>query len=78
MEAPIRSLDIEQEECSLLCFETLTLVPIDTQLIEKNILNIKEINWVNTYHQKVRESLAPLLDKKTENWLELNTREIKL
>lgn len=78
MEASNQSFDIKRDDHSLLCFETLTLVPIDLKLIEKKLLNTREINWVNTYHQKIRESLAPLLDTKTQGWLELNTQAIKL
>ena len=59
-----------------LCFETLTLAPIDLILVEKNLLNYAEINWLNKYHRRVRNSLLPLLDKKTQNWLKLNSRDL--
>ena len=59
-----------------LCFETLTLAPIDLILVEKNLLNYAEINWLNKYHRRIRNSLLPLLDKKTQNWLKLNSRDI--
>ena len=38
-------------------FEELTLAPIDKTLIKKNMLNKKEINWLNKYHTKVKRNL---------------------
>ena len=38
-------------------FEELTLAPIDKNLIIKNMLNKKEIDWLNKYHAKVKKSL---------------------
>ena len=34
-------------------FDNLTLVPIDKELINKNILNKTEKKWLNDYHNKV-------------------------
>ena len=34
-------------------FENLTLAPIEKELIDINLLNIKEKNWINDYHKKV-------------------------
>lgn len=44
-------------------FETVTLVPIKTNLINPNQLTDVELKWVNTYHQKVREALLPGMQK---------------
>ena len=38
-------------------FEELTLAPIDKNLIKKNMLNKKEIDWLNKYHTKVKRNL---------------------
>jgi Xaa-Pro aminopeptidase len=57
-------------------FETLTLCPIDTSLIDKNLLTEKEIDWLNNYHQKVRKELKPLLSKELQTFLEELTRQI--
>ncbi len=38
-------------------FENLTLVPIDKELIDTSILNLKEKKWLNIYHKKVFNSL---------------------
>jgi len=50
-------------------FETLTLCPIDTRLIDYSLLSHEEINWLNDYHQKVYDQLAPLLSKEEAAWL---------
>ena len=42
-------------------FETLTLCPIDRNLIETNLLTREETEWINNYHQWCRKELTPLL-----------------
>lgn len=42
-------------------FETLTLCPIDTQLIEVSLLSAEEKEWLNNYHRQVRTALEPVL-----------------
>jgi Xaa-Pro aminopeptidase len=41
-------------------FETLTMYPIDTRLIEKSLLEKDEIEWINIYHKTVFETLSPM------------------
>jgi len=50
-------------------FETLTLFPIDTNLVDNKLLSSAEKDWLNTYHQKVLEQLSPLLEKEEVAWL---------
>jgi len=50
-------------------FETLTLCPVDTRLIDYSLLSPEEIGWLNDYHQKVYDQLAPLLSKEEAAWL---------
>jgi len=38
-------------------FEELTMAPIDKDLIQKKLLNKKEIVWLNKYHAKVKKNL---------------------
>ena len=38
-------------------FENLTMAPIEKELIDVNLLNNKEKNWINDYHQKVFKNL---------------------
>ena len=41
-------------------FETITMYPIDTRLIEVSLLDKHEIDWINNFHKKVYDTLAPL------------------
>lgn len=54
-----------------LAFETLTLCPIDTRLLDVSLLDAGEIAWLDGYHAEVRERLAPLLgDAADRTWLD--------
>ncbi|MGH8216521.1 MAG: aminopeptidase P family protein [Rhodanobacteraceae bacterium] len=54
-----------------LAFETLTLCPIDTRLLDLALLDAAEIAWLDGYHAMVRERLAPLLDDPADHaWLD--------
>ncbi|MCC5971205.1 MAG: aminopeptidase P family protein [Pararhodobacter sp.] len=50
-------------------FETLTLAPIDTRLIARDLLNPPEIAWLNAYHARVLTDIGPLLSPPARNWL---------
>lgn len=50
-------------------FETLTLFPFDTTMIETEIMTDEEIKWLNNYHQKVYNELSPLLNPDEQAWL---------
>jgi len=54
-------------------FETLTLCPIDTRCLLPELLAREELDWLNGYHVKVRERLAPLLKGEALAWLEART-----
>ncbi|MFK7946143.1 MAG: aminopeptidase P family protein [Saprospiraceae bacterium] len=49
--------------------ETLTLCPIDKQLIDTNLMTNVEISWLNDYHQMVFNRLSPLLNEEEVEWL---------
>ena len=53
----------------MLKFEPLTLVPIDKRLINKYLLTNQELEWLNHYHKQVWQTISPLLDADTQNWL---------
>jgi Xaa-Pro aminopeptidase len=56
---------------AFLQFETLTLCPIDTRLLDVSLLEAGEIAWLDGYHATVRERLAPLLDDPADRaWLD--------
>ena len=44
-------------------FENLTLAPIDKSLIQKELLNKSEIEWLNNYHSKVYYNLKKYMNK---------------
>ena len=61
---------LETEFGTFLRFETLTHCPIDTAPIERQLLEPAEIEWLNAYHQRVRQELLPLLDDEAaRRWL---------
>lgn len=53
-------------------FETLTLAPVDPNLIAENLLTHEEKVWIAKYHQRVVKTLSPFLDEKTNQWLKKN------
>ncbi len=57
-------------------FETLTLVPIDTALVEPALLTAEEAAWLGAYHARVRAEITPLVDPDTAAWLEAATRPL--
>lgn len=67
---------LENEFGSFLKFETLTLCPIDRNLIEVNLLEKTELSWLNSYHVMVYERLSPFLSKEVCDWLKVKTAEI--
>ncbi len=50
-------------------FESLTLCPIDTTPIIKELLLDEEIAWLNQYHKRVFATLSPHLDDEEKEWL---------
>ena len=60
-------------------FENLTRVPFELELINKEILTIDEINWINLYHEKVYRELANLItpnDRELLDYLKIKTLPI--
>jgi Xaa-Pro aminopeptidase len=70
---------VEKEETEFgrfLGFETLTMCPIDTNLLKKEWLTYEEKQWINTYHNKVNQALQPHLNKNLSEFLNQLTQEI--
>jgi Xaa-Pro aminopeptidase len=61
---------IEGGERDMMGFETITLAPIETSLIVKNMLSATEINWLNGYHKRVLKEVGPLVETEVKPWLE--------
>ncbi|MEL7428919.1 MAG: aminopeptidase P family protein [Pseudomonadota bacterium] len=57
-------------------FETLTLCPIDLRLVKQELLLPHERNWLNEYHKRVRDTLAPYLKPDEQAWLTEATRAV--
>lgn len=57
-------------------FETLTLCPIDTRCIVRELLTASDIEWLNTYHARVRQTLLPLVDGAAREWLVQRTEPV--
>ena len=72
----VTQVEIAGAEKDMLGFETLTLAPIDRNLVERSLLTEGEREWLNGYHARVREVLGPLVDKKTAKWLAAATQAI--
>jgi len=65
--------EIDGAEGRYLGFDCLTWVPIDRRLIEKDLLTDAEIAWLDAYHARVREILAPQMDGDDLAWVERET-----
>ena len=68
---------MQTEFGQFLQFETVTLFPIDKNLIAIEMLNETEKNWLNAYHQKVFVNVSPSLNESEKIWLENKCSAIK-
>lgn len=68
--------DVENEYGQFLKFEILTLTPIDLDGILPEEMTMEERGWLNSYHQRVRETLSPYMEETERLWLQEYTREI--
>ncbi len=50
-------------------FVNLTYVPIDKNLINVELLDSSEINWLNNYHAEVYKKISPYLEEGEREWL---------
>ena len=68
--------DIETHSGKFLCFEMLSWCYIDTDCIDAELLNTKELAWLNNYNAEVFNKLSSLLDDERREWLKSKTRII--
>lgn len=65
---------------NFLTFKTITLVPIQTKLLNSSMLTAKEINFLNEYHTECRETVGVLLKQQGQQgayeWLIRETQPI--
>jgi Xaa-Pro aminopeptidase len=65
----IEAKPVAGAEKPLNAFETLTWAPIDARLVDAALLTGEEIAWLDAYHARVRDVIAPLVDAPTRDWL---------
>jgi Xaa-Pro aminopeptidase len=63
-------------ERPMMGLETITLAPIDLNLVEASLLTADEKSWLNQYHTRVRETVGHLVDDETRAWLDRATKSI--
>jgi len=68
--------DINTDSGQFLSFEVLSFVPIDTSLVNKEMLSKRDIDWLNSYNKKVYEKLKDHLNPDIKDWLKEKTKEI--
>ncbi len=56
--------------------ETLTTAPIETKLIDLELLSEDETTWVNEYHKRIYEELSQYLTDEEKYWLRNKTKSI--
>lgn len=67
---------VKTESGTFYHFENITYFPIDMTPIKVEMLEQKEINWLNSYHQMVYEKLSSRLEGKALEWLKVHTAPI--
>jgi Xaa-Pro aminopeptidase len=68
--------DEETEFGQFLKFDTVSLCYIEKSLIDKSLLNQKEIEWLNAYHSDVYDKLSPRLTTEEKTWLKEKTEPL--
>ena len=66
----------KEKDKDFLEFETISLAPIDIDLVNRSLLINKEIEWLNNYHKKVYSSAKSYINKKEIEWLKKVTKPI--
>ncbi|WBA81639.1 aminopeptidase P family protein [Endozoicomonas sp. GU-1] len=68
--------DIENEFGKFYKLIPMTLAPFDTRPLLKDLMTDTEINWLNGYHEMVREALSPELQGQDFEWLREATQSL--
>ncbi len=62
---------------TFLKFDPLTMVPFDREAIVPEQMTAQELHWLNAYHKRVYENIAPYLNAQEREWLAAETAEIR-
>ena len=73
---PVESTQEATTEDEWLTWETLTLFPYDTTLIDRELLTEQERQWINEYHAEVYKRVSPLLSEEEAAWLKAKCQAI--
>lgn len=57
-------------------FEYLTCVPIDLEPLDVSLMEDRDIEYLNAYHEQVYEKIAPYLTEEEATWLKDATRPV--
>ena len=72
----VEQREIRGAERPMLGFETVSLAPIDLNLVEPALMSADEIAWIDRYHARVRKAVSPLVEPVVRRWLTGATRRI--
>ena len=72
----VRTAELPNASKPFLRFETLTLAPFDTRLLDAALLDPAEKAWLNAYHGRVLQVVGPALPPETQAWLAQACREV--
>jgi len=61
----------------MMAFEVLTLAPFDQRLLEPSLLTPPEVEWIDSYHERVFRELSPRLQEQDAAWLRQATRPLE-
>ncbi|XP_070568029.1 xaa-Pro aminopeptidase 1-like [Ptychodera flava] len=62
-------------------FEEVAFVPFEPKLIKYEMLSLDQLNWLNDYHQEVRDKVGPRLKEKNEDaydWMMRQTEPVPI
>ena len=68
------------DNVEFIAFEPLTLVPIQREFIDKQLLNQEELDWLNQYHHRCAQEVGSELKKANKlevyEWLLVQTQPL--
>lgn len=68
--------DVNNEFNEFYAFECLTIAPISTKIVKKELLEAAQIQWLNNYNAMVYEKLSTLLNAEEAEFLKEETKAI--
>ncbi|QIK14566.1 aminopeptidase P family protein [Leclercia sp. 29361] len=71
-------VEIVESQPGFCRFASLTLAPIDLSQVELHLLSEKDIQWLDAYHQQVREVLSPHVNSDARAWLVAATAPVRV